>query len=431
MLSLGVLSRHINQVVTDITMGPVISDAWALLNNKDLKQTVADHMGVDVVNGLDMWIKDIAVGEIAAGDWVSRTMRNLRTSVSVAAMGWNLGTTLLQLSGFTQTAAQVGKGRTLLALSQFLASPIGAYRKVEALSPFMQERTKTFQRDMADAMSRARSSGAIKGKMMAAYFFPIAKMQMMVDIPTWLAGYNKAVKLGMDGQEAIDYADNTVTGAQGSSLFSDLSAFERGSLSSDKRLSETTKALGTFYSYFNTKLNLAMRRTRETNFRNPMEVANLLADYAMIFWVEALIADLLRGFPTWFDDDDGDDEDKDAMQIIGHQLHLTIGNIMGTVPMLREMSSAMSGFGAGPAYSRSLEEVGRGVVAGSKAVKALFDEDEDADWIKIIKAGIAAGNVVSPFKVPAGMINRFIDGLEQSSEGNDVSPAEYFMKRPK
>lgn len=432
MLSLNVIPQHVNQVLTDVELGPAISDAWKILQHKDMKAAISGHMGVEVTRQLDVWVKDVAAGSIHAGDRLSKMLRGLRTSVSAGAMGFKLSTTLIQVTGFTQTAVRVGYAHTLLGMAKFVANPMKASREVRAMSPFMDIRTRTFQRDVADALTQARGVGGIKGNVLASLFWPIAKMQQMVDTPTWLAGYDRAVKEGKTGDDAIAFADAMVESSQSSSLMSNLSPVERGTVSQGTRLSEFVKLWTTFYSFFNAKLNLAMQRTQATDFRRPGQVAELAADYLMLFWVEAALGDLmLRQLPDAISGDDKDDDEKTLMTGIWHQVALTFYSMTGTLPLLREAAGAMQGFDAGPGSSRALGDLGKGAAQVVKAGRAALSEDEDVNGWQLIRALIAAGNVVSPIKYPAAQINTAVRAMEKSAKDKDVSMIDYLISRPK
>lgn len=430
MLATDLISRHVAQVVTDLEVGPAISDAWKILQREKIKNAIQRHMGLEVVDQLDVWIKDTAVGQIQAADQMSRALRGLRTSVSAGAMGLKVATTLMQVSGFAQTAVQVGKRETLLSLTTYAANPVGATREVLGLSGMMQERSRTFQRDVADALQQAKGLGGVKGKVLATLFWPIAKMQMFVDVVTWRAAYSRAVK--EEKADPVAFADNAVIGSQSSSLMSELSPIERGTLSRETRLSEVVKVWTTFYSYFNTKLNLAMRRTQATDFRKPWQVAELIADYAMLFWIEAAVGDLIRTtLPDVLGGDDGDDEEKTFWQQVLHQLGLTVHNTMGTLPGLREMSAVAQGFDPGPGATRGLGDVAKASVQVGKFGYALVDEDKEANWWQAIRAIVSAGNVVSPIKYPASQINVAIRAAEKADKGEDVTWIDFLMAKPK
>lgn len=424
-LALDVLPRHVNQVLTDLEMGPAVSDVWKLLTHPRMKASIEEALGVEAVTQLDMWIKDAAVGQTMAGDALSRAFRGLRTSVSAGAMGWKLATSLVQLTGYSQTVVEIGPKWALAGLAKFAANPAAAARQVQAASPFMATRGQSFLRDVADALADARGKG-LRGRVMRTLFFPIAKMQLMVDIPTWLGALQKAQ--AQNHPDPVAFADATVEASQSSGLMSVLSPVERGTVTQGVRLSEFVKLWTAFYSYFNAKLNVAMRRTRATDFRKPGEIAHLAADYLMLFWVEAALGDaILRVLPDWLGGEGDDDEEKDFAAGVMFQMELTLMNAAATLPLVRETASALRGFDAAPSATRGLGDVSRGLREIGQFAGAVVSEDEDIEWGQLIRSLVSAGNVVSPVKYPASQINVALKAMEDE----DATWIDYLLAEPR
>jgi hypothetical protein len=425
-LSLDVLPRHVNQVLTDVEMGPVVSDVWKLLNHSRMKDAISGALGLDAVQQLDMWIKDTAIGQVQAADQFSRMFRGLRTSVSAGAMGWKMATSLIQLTGFSQTMVEVGYKYSLMGMLRFVSNPVSAARSVHAASPFMAARARSFHRDVADALAAARGKN-LRGKVLSTLFFPIAKMQMMVDVPTWIGAYQRAVREGKP--DPVVFADSMVEAAQSSGLMSTLSPIERGTWNQSHRLAEPIKLWTAFYSYFNAKLNIAARKTKGTDFRSPVEIAELAADYLMLFWVEAALGELLlNALPNAFGGED-DDEDRTFMEGVWHQVGLTAENAAATLPLFREGAAVMRGFDAGPSPTRAIADVAGGARETGQALAAVFDEDEDVDWGQLLRAMVSAGNVLSPIKYPASQINVALRAMERAEDGDDVTWIDYLLTK--
>ena len=92
--------------------------------------------------------------------------------------------------------------------------------------------------------------GSVKDKLQTVAYLPIIFMQMLVDIPTWLGAYNRALSDGNTDARAVAMADRTVIEAQGSGRLMDLSGVERGGAWS--------KLFTVFYTFFNTAYNIGM-----------------------------------------------------------------------------------------------------------------------------------------------------------------------------
>lgn len=420
-IDLGVISQHINQVIVDLEMSEAITNAQTILHHRTVKNAIDVHMGADTFEQIDLWMKDVAIGGVQAGDAFSKILAGLRSSVSVGAMGLKFSTSLIQVSGFTHSFVEVGPKYMLKGILKFLGNkPWRVTRDVYEKSPFMQSRSTTFHRDVFDSLRQLEGRSNEIAKL---YFWPIVKMQQLVDMPTWLGAYEKALDEGKSDVDAVRFADLMVENSQGSGLQTALSAIERGTISKNTRLSESVKLWTSFYSYFNTKLNIAMRKANRTTFTNPMQVAQLAADYAMLFWMEALIGEILLGHMPDF----GDDDDPE-LALIEWNLKLILQQIAATLPGIRDVSSVTQGFSGAPGGARGIENLGGALVrVYNQSENLVAGEDFDAN--KALQAAIEAGNVLSPIKVPAGQINTTLEAIRKDMEGEDVAPMDY-VRRP-
>ena len=121
----------------------------------------------------------------------------------------------------------------------------------------MADRMRTRFREVAEIQARAVGNvGSVKDKLQTVAYLPIIFMQMLVDIPTWLGAYNRALSDGNTDARAVAMADRTVIEAQGSGRLMDLSGVERGGAWS--------KLFTVFYTFFNTAYNIGMV-TRKTD----------------------------------------------------------------------------------------------------------------------------------------------------------------------
>jgi len=333
-------------------------------------------------------------------------------------MGFKFSTTIVQLTGLAQSAAELGSKWVAKGLVSYYkhGGLNGAHSEVMRRSQFMQTREYGFNRDVADAMRNLKNRRVLSDFQMML-FYPIVKMQGVVDTITWLGAFERAVAEGKSEYQCIKYADLTIETSQSSGFMSSLSAIERGTTSENTRLNEWVKAGTIFYSYFNTKFNIARRKLQQTDFRKKSEVLQLGTDYLMLFWLEAALGEFILGR---LPDLGGDD---DELKAIKWNMNLIASNAMSGVPLLRETYSAYSGFNTGDATSRGLGDVSKALIAMSKVAENQFT-DKETDWYDTTRALISGGNVVSPVKYPAGQINQIMRGIEKADKG-DATPMDY------
>jgi hypothetical protein len=85
-------------------------------------------------------------------------------------------------------------------------------------------------------------------KLRAVAYWGIGNVQLfLVDMPTWLGAYHRAVSEDMTEDEAVAFADKSVRMSQGAGRAKDLSALQGGP--------EFAQTLTMFYSYFNILYN--------------------------------------------------------------------------------------------------------------------------------------------------------------------------------
>jgi len=427
--SLNVWEQHLGRVVTDITMRRSVRGVWRMLNDHKVKAAIETRMGKDAWRQLDLWIKDVAVAEQRNSDAMSSVLNRFRSSVTVGAMALKATTVITQVSGFSHTMVELGKARTLRAVGEYLANPIAAARWVREASPFMASRAGgDLNRDMRDVIARARGHGW-RADAVTVMFYPIAKAQAVVDIPTWIGAFRKAEEEGKDRATAVRYADSAVEAAQGGSQASMLSAFERGTMGETTRLNDWIKVWGAFISYFNTKFNIARRKWEGTDFRSPAQIASLAGDYLALFWLDTLIADTLKNAPSLlFGNGGDDDDDKGVASRIAKSGWSAVQTAMGMLPFLRELAGTMEGFGAAPAASRGIANLGNALGAvGRTASDLAFGED--VRWMRLVRAINQAIPLAIPW--PSGQVDAALAAQERANKGEDVPLVDYLIKPAK
>ena len=421
-LDMTPLFQHVNEVITDLTMSQAVENGYKILQSQAVKTAMVDTIGINAFRQLDMWLKDIAVGSVIAESTFDNVIDGLRAGASISVMGFKFSTIMIQATGIFQSMVRLGPKWLLRGLVKFHGDPtrmnqnvVFAYEK----SKVMKDRSTTFHRDVYDTMRIMQKKGEIRGKIAEAGFWPIVKMQMMVDVPTWLGAYEKGLdQFQGDEDKAVEFADMALIQSQASGMMKDLSGFERGSISAQTRLSPMVRMWTVFYSYFNAKINLAYEQTKKTDFSRPTDIARLATDYAMLFWLEAVVGEMmLQRMP------DFDEDDKDPYW---WNIKMTLINMAATLPLMKEIAGGMQGFAAAPGGLRGLDEVARAMSTAARQVEK-FAEGDDVDIIAVIRSLNAAAGIL--FKYPAAQINVALKAMKESMEGEDVAPIDYLLYR--
>ncbi|MGE0444947.1 MAG: hypothetical protein AB7P99_06935 [Vicinamibacterales bacterium] len=402
---LGALFDHVNQVTHDLAWHEWLIDATRLVGAKPIETALRDHYGPEVLRQFRDTLTDIAVGDVPALNAFDAILGRLRQGATVAGLGWNLTTALLQPLGLTQSMVRIGPKWVARGLLQWA----GDAKRLESTtariyekSTFMRLRGKTMQREISEIRNRVRGADS---KLDASYFYLIQKLQLVADVPTWLGAYEKGMAQTGDETTAVALADQAVRDSQGGGQTQDLAAVQRGPAA--------LKLWTTFYSYFNTTYNLTAESIKRTDFGSPRSVGLLAADLLLLYTVPAVLGELIREALRGGDDDD----EELARKLIQAQLAQLFGVMVGA----REVSSALQGFSgySGPAGSRAFGEMAKLVTQASQG------EADEAFW----KTLNATSGVL--LRYPAGQVQRTAEGTMALWEGDTNNPGVLLTGPPR
>ena len=425
-LDMSVLHRHVNQVIYDLELSEAVANSWRILQDGRIRTAFTDSGRQADFDALEIWLKDVAEGELRSADLVGRGARMLKSNFTAAKLAFNLSTVAVQITGLAQSMVVVGKKDFSRGVMASLRA--GVADEIAAKSPYMATRQTTFNKDIYDFYNdpatgpTASRWGEIKKEVIGpAAFWLMTKVQWhLVDVPTWQAGYIQGLRRnGNDEAKAIAHADAIVKRAQASGLFPDRSAVERGSVSRTARQNDVVRLFTALGSYMFAKFNVAYERsarakrtiaTEGASMRSAQEALSWSLDMAFLFTFEAVLYAAIKGRLP--DDDDEDDEGWTAFLA-----KETAFGVMGTIPGLRDIASVMSGFEGGGAYG-----------AITKDFAAPFAQVKQGEVDRaFVKSIINATGLITG--LPATQANRIIDAGWRQAEGDEVSPLEYLIGR--
>jgi hypothetical protein len=417
-IDLGVAIGHITSVVNDLELGDAVSAVYRLLEHRGVRQAFTDAGKSAYHSQLKLWVKDVARGQTAARDAASSGGRWLRTNFVKSVLTFKVATALLQQTGHVASLKIMGGKAWSNGMGQLLTRPwIGkhsVFEQIGALSPFMKSRwdSATANAGVYDVMRTAKGDSRPSWFVRSGYW-AMLHSQMLVDAPTWLGAYAKAKAANpADHAAAVDAADDVVKHAQGSGLFADRAALERGTLSEDVRQSEFVKTWTTLLSYMMAKGRLAYETTRNTDFKDPLKVAQWTLSMVLLFAIESMIANIVRGGGPPDRDDDGLDL-GDTLSWAGKQAGLTA---LGTIPLLSLLGNELQGFRGSLSVTEALHRVG-----------TLENQVEQGEWDKALVRSLSDTlGILTGF--PSGQADIAIDAFWRAKEGEDVSPIEYLMR---
>ena len=294
-----------------------------------LDPTIRKYWGSQSSKAIWKWIDDIRSGGRGKEEQFDAFLNVLRSNVSLAGVGFNVVTAAVQFVGITQSVAVVGAKWVALGVREYVGNFAGTKALVFSKSVMMQNRVRTQFRELAEVQSQVMGTTSPGyAKFLDWAYKPIVFMQTLVDIPTWVGAYNKALSEGHTDQMAIAIADRSVIDAQGSGRLQDLSGVERGKA--------VAKLFTVFYTFFNTALNIALVSKKT---KKPLEWA---ADLSLILLVQPVMEATVRALIESLKN--GEELDEDWLE--------------------ERMSS----------YPKEILDFGLGMFVGVRELQGLFDD---------------------------------------------------------
>lgn len=421
LLSYSTIAQHIDEVTHRLAWQPWVTDANRIL--KALDGTIREHYGPELLKELRDTVLDVASGDTQARGPLDIAANHLRTGSTIVGMAWRFSTAAIQVSGLSQSWARIGGKWVAKGIAQYAKSPNASVKFVDEKSSFMKNRAITMQREINDILNVVRS-GEGMSNLKASYFVMIYKMQRVVDLPTWLGSYEKALEesgyqMASTAQQradmearAVALADQAVIDSQSGGMAKDLAKVQRGS--------PIGKLFTNFYSYFSATYNLNVEAVRKTNFKSPTEVGLLAVDLVLLNVVPVLFSVAFKQ-ATRGGCDEGDTECL-ATEYAKEQ----VGFLMSQMILLREAGAATSAlideksvFGyQGPAGLRFFSDLYK---TGTQIRQG------EVDW-PLIKWSLSTTGTL--LHLPVGQVNATVEGImaieNGDVEGIQILPALLF-----
>lgn len=371
LLNMAVITRHLGEVIHDITHREAVQQVKKLLSDPRVHSEISNRLGPEYAKAMGGWVENIATPGVAYSKdhpalvWLGR---HLNKGVSLVGLGFRFTTMLKQLLGFSPVIAEIGEGHYQTAMRIVIAHPVQSYNEVVSRSAEMRGRFSTLDAVIDDMITEAATGklSTIGPKGLSKYAFQgIAYLDMVVTTVAWTGAFNKGLAGGMNEDEAGLYADKVVRTTQGAGGQKD-----RSSIINAHPL---VRSFYPFFSYLNALYN--MQRDVARRFRHAETVGDY-AEAARRGWWIVVVPVLVEAalFGEGPEDEDGDGEVDGADWARWFGMSAAIGNL-GSIPLIGNLASAI---GNGYTYrSSAYQQVGEGLVRGyNEGADALAGESE-------------------------------------------------------
>jgi hypothetical protein len=334
-LDLSFLSSHVQKATKFAMMAPTIKQVQRILHTKELKNRLNEIDPQLLGEMLEPWLRRSATQSVSTpANWFDKKLNALRGLAGMAIMSGNIINALQQFTGLSVAISQVGAKPMVRALAAYTAHPKGYISTVKAMSPYMKARLENFEFEFQERIQKIAqvekptTLEAMRGWTMRHAYFLQMWIQMVVDTPTWMAGYEKALAAGKTDAEAVQEADAVVRRTQ--------SAFEAESVARVETGSPLARTLLVFYNYFNMQANLL--GTSWALNREAGHYGKFMIDFALILAIPSILSQVL--IESFMGFDTGDDDDWDAYDAARLLISPVVKNVVALVPFAGQIVNA-------------------------------------------------------------------------------------------
>jgi Large polyvalent protein associated domain 22 len=411
-LELGLVNRHMDDVIRFMIVKPAVVDAAKIIMNPRFREEMAminqnfpTDMDKIVKPALNRADKGMAkVDDPSTPPILLRGFMILQKNAAMQIMVGNVVNTLEQLAGPIVAMSRVDARYMARGMLTFMSNPRKTARQVEELSLYMRNRNDTnlfamdkqardiFKED--SAMENTREFADKHGYFLQAF------TQNIVDNIVWQAAYSQALAQGLSPTAAVDSADTEIRMTQGGRRALDISAIEAN---------QWLKFFNMFMGFFNMLTNLNVANYTKLYFEDMgmrAKFAKGVYLYATGFASVAIISGVIRKAAAGGLDADDDDEYVDDLYdiFIGSQLDLGLAMVPVVGPAFKAGLNQLNDkayddrVSASPAITAITAVVG---TASKTATGQLFDDKKVKGDVRdaLTALGILTG-------MPTGALSR-------------------------
>lgn len=306
LLDLGVLERHVSEVIHDITHREAVIQMWKIANDPSMSGAVSRTLGPEYAAMLKPWVKGVAnswamdkAGTEALGKFVNAA----RSNMTVAALGFNASTVAVHTTMGLFAAGEIGQGWMAHGLWAAMKNPVESARRVIEMSPEVKAIGQHYDQTLRDMISRVAYTGPVDkalSKLHAAAvdarkfsMYGISFIVQRMSIISYIGAHAKALSEGMTESEARYYADKIVRRVAGGHGAKDAPAIMNG----EGNWGQVAKLLTQFYTPLKAQYQRQGRFAHNVNgadARDPHNMPELAARAVSLFILPLVMGQAIR-----------------------------------------------------------------------------------------------------------------------------------------
>ena len=223
-----VLVNHIAQLEHFKAWSATISDMRRVFGDKDIRTSIRQYHGTDILGKIDGYINDFASGEVDRIR-VSKTADFLRRNFTRSILGLKPVIGLKQIPSVIAFMTEMPTADFFTGVADFWKNPVKKYQFLKDSSPFARSRFKEgTDLDVRQAQSRGLGKQLTNSMGIADYFlFLIKTGDKFAIVQGMWAKYQSGLKEGLGHVEAMQAAEATARRTQPSFTLETLSPLQK------------------------------------------------------------------------------------------------------------------------------------------------------------------------------------------------------------
>lgn len=429
-----VLSRHLNDVITDVSHRAYVKQALRVLEDQELKNLIQQRLSEGAYHSLYGSVKNSVRGASVSEPGSSMAEKigdAVLTNTAVAALGFRLPLVFANtVVAPIQAAARVDPKYLATGYAAYYRSPGKMTEMIHSLSPFMEERANSLDSSYQVVLGKLSGKRGIRAAAMKMAMEVHRWTVPLAERAIWLGRYQQAQAQGVSVDEAVRLADKSIRTTQQAGAPKDLSAAER-----DPRYKWVRMFIGPMIIMNNRLQESGLRGLYLGRVQSP---ARALGTWLSAGVLSNAVFELLmmRG------PDGGDDDEKGWDDWSAWLARKTLLFPFQTIPLLRDVAGGIDAAIEGkPSMGRPNPIVDAGVAlakfgqAAWKEGRDWIADDDEPDAEKLIKTGVRAAGPLTG--IPSNQMLTtgeylYDVGTGQYTPDNPAEAAAYLMyRRPK
>lgn|GEM_PF-971910 len=429
-----VLSRHLNDVITDVSHRGYVKQALRVLEDQELKNLIQQRLSEGAYHALYGSVKNAVRGASVSEPGSSMAEKigdAVLTNTAVAALGFRLPLVFANtVVAPIQAAARVDPKYLATGYAAYYRNPGKMTEMIHSLSPFMEERANSLDSSYQVVLGKLSGKRGIRAAAMKMAMEVHRWTVPLAERAIWLGRYQQAQAQGVSIEEAVRLADKSIRTTQQAGAPKDLSAAER-----DPRYKWVRMFIGPMIIMNNRLQESGLRGLYLGRVQSP---ARALGTWLSAGVLSNAVFELLmmRG------PDGGDDDEKGWDDWSAWLARKTLLFPFQTIPLLRDVAGGIDAAIEGkPSMGRPNPIVDAGVALAKfghavwKEGRDWIADDDEPDAEKLIKTGVRAAGPLTG--IPSNQMLTtgeylYDVGTGQYTPDNPAEAAAYLMyRRPK